>query len=197
MIYSKRLITLLRGGASLFDKINSDDLIIAFYPCIYFCEKSQVAVFLSYINYRALNTEEKIKKILDRVKIREDFYSRLIKFCAICLRKNIRMIFENPYTQPHYLKSNFLKNPDVIDNNRMLRGDYYKKPTAYWFWNCEPTNGFSHQEDKEQKRIMDAKAGVKAGVCSEERSLISSDYARNWICDFVIGKDQHLEPTLF
>lgn len=197
MIYSKRLITVLRGGASLFDKINSDDLIIAFYPCIYFCEKSQVAVFLSCINYRALNTEEKIKKILDRVKIREDFYSRLIKFCAICLRKNIRMIFENPYTQPHYLKSNFLKNPDVIDNNRMLRGDYYKKPTAYWFWNCEPTSGFSHQEDKEQKRIMDAKAGVKAGVCSEERSLISSDYARNWICDFVIGKDQHLEPTLF
>jgi hypothetical protein len=22
-------------------------------------------------------------------------------------------------------------------------------------------------------------------------------YARNWICDFVIGKDQHLEPVLF
>lgn len=193
----KEIDNAFEGGASLFDKINSDDLIIAFYPCIYFCEKSQVAVFLSCINYRALNTEEKIKKILDRVKIREDFYSRLIKFCAICLRKNIRMIFENPYTQPHYLKSNFLKNPDVIDNNRMLRGDYYKKPTAYWFWNCEPTNGFSHQEDKEQKRIMDAKAGVRAGLCSEERSLISSDYARNWICDFVIGKDQHLEPTLF
>ena len=29
-----------------------------------------------------------------------------------------------------------------------------------------------------------------AGVCSEERSMISPDYARNFICDFIIGKEQ-------
>ena len=34
------------------------------------------------------------------------------------------------------------------------------------------------------------KASSKAGLCSEERSLISPDYARNWICDFVLGKYQ-------
>lgn len=193
----KEIDNAFEGGASLFDKINSDDLIIAFYPCIYFCAMSQMAFYLTYTNYRKLSTEEKIEKILARSEKRKEYFDRLVKFVAVCLKKNIRMIFENPWAEQTYLKANFLKAPDVVDMDRMKRGDYYKKPTAYWFWNCEPTNGFSHQEDKEQKRIMDAKAGVKAGVCSEERSLISSDYARNWICDFVIGKDQHLESTLF
>ena len=26
--------------------------------------------------------------------------------------------------------------------------------------------------------------------CSEERSMISPDYARNFICDFILGKEQ-------
>lgn len=30
----------------------------------------------------------------------------------------------------------------------------------------------------------------RAGVCSEERSMISPDYARNFICDFILGKEQ-------
>ena len=43
-----------------------------------------------------------------------------------------------------------------------------------------------------------AKGSSVAGVCSEERSMISPDYARNFICDFIIGKEQeHTERTLF
>jgi hypothetical protein len=37
---------------------------------------------------------------------------------------------------------------------------------------------------------MSLRPGKKAGVCSEERSMISPDYARNFICDFIIGKEQ-------
>lgn len=37
---------------------------------------------------------------------------------------------------------------------------------------------------------MKAKKSPQAGVCSMERSLISPDYARNFICDFIIGKTQ-------
>lgn len=28
------------------------------------------------------------------------------------------------------------------------------------------------------------------GVCDQERSMISPDYARNFICDFILGKEQ-------
>ena len=40
-------------------------------------------------------------------------------------------------------------------------------------------------------------SGIKAGICSEERSLISFDYARNWICDFIIGKTQNIGQLYF
>ena len=145
---------------------------------------------MSYVNYRALDDLVKIEKILERTEKRKEFFERLIKFCAVCIDYKIRMIFENPWSEQTYLKANFLKTPDVVDANRMERGDYYKKPTAYWFWNCKPTKGFSYQNDKVQKIINDCKKAPKAGLCSEERSLISSDYARNFICDFIIGKYQ-------
>ena len=30
----------------------------------------------------------------------------------------------------------------------------------------------------------------QSGLCSEESSMISPDYARNFICDFILGKEQ-------
>ena len=93
----------------------------------------------------------------------------------------------------------FLKPPTIVDNNRMTRGDYMIKPTGYWFWNCEPTYGFfTEQNDKFRLEPMKMKKGKKAGICSEERSLISPDYARNFICDFILGRPQpEICPTLF
>ena len=150
------------------------------------------------INYRSLSDLEKIEKILKRSKNRTDFYERLIKFVAVCLAKKIRMVFENPYSTMSFLINNFLDKPKIIDKNRMERGDFFVKPTAYWFWNCEPTYGCTIQNDKKQKIIRKTKFAPQEGICSEERSLISSDYARNWICDFIIGKSQpDVCPTLF
>lgn len=187
-----------RGGQSIFDEIKSDDLIVAFYPCIYFCAMSQMMFYLSNVNYRCLSVNEKIKKILERSDNRKEYFDRLVKFVGVCLDKNIRMVFENPWSEQTFLKGNFLKAPDVVDMNRMERGDYFKKPTAYWFWNCEPTNGFSYQKDKEQKIMRKCKMASRAGLCSEERSMIHSDYARNWICDFVLGKQQdYFDSPLF
>ena len=100
------------------------------------------------------------------------------------------MIFENPWSEQTYLKSNFLKVPDIVDMNRMKRGDYFVKPTAYWFWNITPTSGESIQNDKEKKIIMNTKGAAHAGLCSEDRSMIAPDYARNFICDFILGKRQ-------
>ena len=45
-------------------------------------------------------------------------------------------------------------------------------------------------EPKEKKVVANCRPAPKAGLCSEERSLISPDYARNFICDFVLGKEQ-------
>lgn len=43
---------------------------------------------------------------------------------------------------------------------------------------------------KKQKIIQNCERSKGNGLCSKERSMISPDYARNFICDFIIGKTQ-------
>ena len=107
------------------------------------------------------------------------------------------MIVENPYSPMHYLVNNFPVNPAIIDKNRMERGDYFEKPTQYFFINCKPTYGFTEQNDKVKQVVNSKQHGLRAGICSEERSMISPDYARNFICDFIIGKTQNIGQLQF
>lgn len=181
------------GKPSLFDSIRGGqdgDLIIAFFPCIYFSCLSQMGIYWGCTNYRKLSYKERTDEILKRVANREYFFGLAAKMLCVAQERGIRLIMENPWSQQTYLKANFILPPTMIDNNRRLRGDYFTKPTAYWFINCEPTYGFTEQCDKKSIRILDCRSGKEAGICSEERSMISPDYARNFICDFILGKEQ-------
>ena len=184
------------GKSSIFNTITSEDLIIAFYPCTYFCQMSQYAQSLNYRNYRQMSESEALEKIIERQNKRNEFLVRLTKFVKVCVDKKIRMIFENPITDS-FITKYFLKEPTIKDYNRMIRGDYFVKPTGYWFWNCYPTYGISYQNDKQKKLIN--KIGQNKtieGLCNEQRSLISPDYARNFICDFILGKEQKFSEKL-
>lgn len=181
------------GKGSIFDNITKDDLIMAFFPCIYFCALSQMAFSFGYVNYRKLSIKERTDKILERSANREYFFRLAVKMVSVVEQRGIRMIMENPWAEQTFLKANFIAPPTIVDGNRMKRGDYFMKPTAYWFFGCTPTYGRSYQYDKtdQKKTIMASKQGKQAGMCSEERSIISPDYARNFICDFIIGKVQN------
>jgi len=142
------------GKTSIFESISKDDLIISFFPCIYF-ETMQMPYYqLTAKNNSHKPMTERITDAINRLEQRTIFHTLLYKLVYVCLKKDIRLIIENPYTQPNYLigTQNF-PNPSVIDKNRMLRGDFFKKPTAYWFFNCVPTYGESYQNDKEQKKL--------------------------------------------
>lgn len=183
---------------SLFDSITADDLIIAFFPCIYFSAVSQMNFSFTCQNYKKMTWRQKTDEILKRSANREKFFRIAVKMFSVCHQRNLRLIMENPWSEQTFLKANFVAPPTMVDKNRMLRGDYYVKPTAYWFINAEPTNGFTRQNDKEKKIILNTKGASGAGMCSEERSMISPDYARNFICDFILGKSQpDICPTLF
>lgn len=180
------------GQASIFDNITEDDLIIAFFPCIYFCALSQIAFSFTYRNYSKLTVIEKTNKIIERSHNREIFFRLCIKMIGVSLDRGLRLILENPWSEQTFLKANFVAPPTFVDKDRTLRGDYYVKPTAYWFFNCKPTYGNSIQRNKNRKAIVSCKKGKQAGICSEERSLISPDYARNFISDFILGKEQNI-----
>ena len=178
------------GGASLFDNISKDDLIMAFFPCIYFCENNQLYFTGKHQNLSAKSAKEKADIIIERSRNREYLYELCLKMFAECDTRGLRLIVENPYAMQHFLVNNFPYKAAIIDNNRTLRGDYFNKPTQFFFVNCIPTHGLTIQTAREHKRIKNSKSGIKAGICSEDRSMISPDYARNFICDFVIGKEQ-------
>lgn len=164
------------GCASVFDNITKDDLIMAFFPCIYFTGSVNPCYYtLENLNYKNLTDRQKFEKILERSMLRQKFYELIIKLVCVCVCGGLRIIIENPYSVNglSYLQNNFIKAPDIIDRNRSLRGDYFVKPTAYWFINCEPTNGQTMTKNKNIKNVLEAKSSNKAGICSEERSMIS------------------------
>lgn len=187
------------GKPSIFDNITKDDLIVAFFPCIYFETMQQLDFALCRNDTQHKSIHKRIEYALDRLQKRTKFHSLLYKLAWNVDKRGLRLIIENPATVPNYLITgqNF-PTPTIIDKNRMLRGDFFKKPTAYWYFNCEPTYGESYQLDKEQKIINKCSRSKGDGLCSEERSMISKDYARNFICDFILGKEQkHSQPQLF
>ena len=186
------------GKPSLFDNITPDDLILAFFPCIYFDCLSQMNFGWYNHNYVNLSTKEKTEAILTRSANREKFFRLAVMMFSVAEMKGLRLIMENPWSMQTFLKANFILPPALVDNDRSQRGDYYKKPTAYWFFNCEPTNGMSLEQKHKPKRIVDQPHERGGGICSEVRSMISPDYARNFICDFILGKEQkHSLLSLF
>lgn len=131
---------------------------------------------------------------------RHRFFTLLLKLVALCDMKQLRLIIENPYNTSRmtFLQNNF-PDPTIIDNNRAMRGDYYKKPTAYWFFGCTNTIGYSYQINKTPKIVYKEKGKNQVvGQCDEQRSMISPDYARNFICDFILGKAiKYTQLTMF
>lgn len=180
------------GQNTVFQLITKDDLIMAFFPCIYFCEISMLSFSYDMVNYKGMGKNEIIEKIIEREKNRDYFYTMLLKMVGVCERNNLRIIIENPYSPIHFLINNFPKKASYIDKDRTRRGDFYKKPTQYFFFNCEHTIGFTEQQTPKDKikTIRKSKSSGEGGLCSEGRSMISTDYARNFICDQILGKEQ-------
>lgn len=147
---------------SIFDTFKSDDLLMAFFPCIYFETIQQLFFSLNKNDFRNKPMTYKINYALDRLEKRTLFHKMLYKLSYIMYDRNLRLIIENPTTTPNYLITgqNFMP-PTFIDTNRRMRGDYFVKPTAYWFINCERTNGQSYTKPKFKKEIQKVKGRKK------------------------------------
>lgn len=178
------------GKPSLFDSIVPDDIILAFFPCTYFCGHNEMYFCGTHYNFRQLTKAERLDKIIERAQLRDRYYITLLKLCRIVEFRQLKMIVENPYNAHHFWRFNFPYKPSVIDMNRRTSGDYFKKPTQYLFINCTPAGKRSSQLDKPMD-FVEEHSGI-------ERSLISPDYAHNFICDHILGiASGNTMPTLF
>jgi len=195
----------------VFDDITKDDLIIAFFPCIKFCNIAEYNQRLAQEKWRRDGMD--VHRIYEHLKRQSDdrykFYQLALMMHGVVEFRGLRMVMENPWHETNYTNYFWFRKVSIIDKDRTRRGDFFIKPTGYWFTNCEPTNGFTYQPTPQDKikntnigywskkhntkaKNLQAKASSVHGLCSEERSMISPDYARNFICDFILGKKQDI-----
>ena len=98
------------------------------------------------------------------------------------------MVIENPYTQPHYLTTYWCLKPTIIDKDRTLNGDYYKKPTQYWFVNFEPKYNvvfepLDYVETLSLKKVVKGDSDISRKT---KRSMIHPQYANRFIRQYLI-----------
>ena len=170
-----------KGEPSIFDTFKKDDIVMAFFPCTRF--EDQIGLYFRGQSPGQAKWDD-ARKINYAMTLHEELcrlYSLFSKMVLIALNKGFRLIVENPYSTQHYLTKYFPCAPKVIDKDRSARGDYYKKPTQYFFINFEPKHNFIFEPllDVEQKTIKHTNNTV-------ERSLIHPQYANRFIREFII-----------
>lgn len=170
------------GKPSVFDNVAPGDLVMAFFPCTRFECQSQM--MLAGTQYQA-KTWPDVKKLEYALQTHNELhrlYTLLCKLFSIANLGGWRLIVENPATQPHYLTMYFPIKPALIDNDRTQNGDYYKKPTQFWFVNCKPEQNmfFEPLEPVELGNIERATSGDDMSR-QVRRSMIHPQYARRFI----------------
>lgn len=173
---------------SLFDSMSPEDYILAFFPCTEFEDQKNMLMLgnnysqVKWDDYKKLNYNLYVHSHLSRN------YELITKLVLVCLRKKLRLIIENPKGTCHYLTRNWSLKPKVIDNDRRENGDYYKKPTQYWFIGCEPKNNLVFEfvnQNETRGRIEDVHD-------TKKRSEISDEYAerfiKRYVADYEDGK---------
>lgn len=178
------------GKPSIFDKISSDDLILAFFPCTRF--EAKVPLWFRGENYSQRNwtLEKKLETSITMQNELTELYVLLCKLVIVCKKKNLRMVIENPYTQPHYLTTYWCLKPDLIDKDRTENGDYFKKPTQYWFINCKPfCNLVFEPIDYVEQRVITRIKKQENTTVKTERSMIHPQYANRFIRQYLIESE--------
>lgn len=168
---------------SIFDNINKDDLIVSFFPCTYFSVQNELIWSRKAYNFKTWDEEKIDNYILEREREREKYFQILLKYIEVIKRRGIKMIFENPYSKNYILTRREIKKPSLIIQDRTIYGDYYVKPTAFWFYNIEPTL-FSQYIIKNDNKLDKPINLQRKGI---QRSLMHSDFAKNFINKYVLG----------
>lgn len=187
------------GKPSVFDKIYQDDLILAFFPCVRF-ENQIMLWFRGQSNsQKNWDMEKKMQYDMDLLDEVSDMYKLVNKLFIVCMRKNLKLVMENPYSEEHFLRRYWCYPASVIDKDRREKGDYYKKPTQYWFLNCKPKNNFIFEaisynniECKDPIRTMTKEHYKVTGAKTkkEARSMIHPQYANRFIREYLIDESE-------
>ena len=166
---------------------------MAFFPCVRF--EDQIVMSFQGTSYSMRNWDEQ-KKLEYDIKLHEELhelYTLVSMMAHISYKRGIRMIIENPYSEQHYLHRYWPLKPALIDRDRSKNGDYFKKPTQYWFFNCAPEQNLAFEmlEPVERRRVDDiCKNKIEGKGMKTSRSMIHPQYASRFIRQYIVDEKE-------
>lgn len=188
------------GGVSIFDKFSTDDVVMAFFPCTRF-ENQVMLLFRGQMkSIMPWDMKDKIKYDMNLMDELHRNYLLVCKLFIVCMDKGLKLIMENPYSEEHFLRRYWCFPATIIDKDRRDNGDYYAKPTQYWFVNMEPKMNFlmepikyNHIGEKDAIRRLNASMYAhRFGNVSLKvaRSMIHPDYANRFIRQYILEGEE-------
>lgn len=170
---------IMEGGENEYlSKIKKEDLVLAFFPCTYFEVWSEINMIGKNKGMETWNDLKKIKYSAERERERSKNYQIFCSLVSWAIEKGVPMVIENPYQKCSYLIKYFPVLPKLVISDRTKYGDDFKKPTAFWFINCEPNLFVPELKKKKPKLIAETRYGI-------ERSKISKEFAEIFLEEFV------------
>ena len=189
------------GKASIFDNFKKEDIIMAFFPCVRFENMIMLHFRGQHYSMKNWSYKKKMKycmKLLSELKHNYDLVNKLF---IVCMDKGLKLIMENPYSEEHFLRRYWCYPPSIIDKDRRENGDYFKKPTQYWFLNCEPKNNLAFEpieyvavDIKNPITRMDKKVIESLGAknITQARSMIHPQYANRFIRQYILDSNGNI-----
>lgn len=113
-----------------------------------------------------------------------DYYKLFCRFFYVLYSRGLKAVVENPF-HDSYLKNAFPIKPTLIDMDRRKNGDFYKKPTQYFFINFEPKNNVIFEPMPEIPTFNIKKTCLAGSDKKIMRSKISDIYANRFIRQFI------------
>lgn len=177
------------GKPSIFDNMSKDDIILAFFPCIEFETQKSLWFQGQSHSQEKWDDKKKLEWVMNEHETLHKFYILISKLAYIAIDRGLRLVIENPCQKPHYLTTYWPIRAKVIDMNRRDHGDYYKKPTQYWFIGFEPSNNLVMDEGMELTPLQTIGGNMKIDDTVSKtvnRSLIHPQYARWLIRTYIL-----------
>ena len=186
------------GVPSALDDINADDFVIAFFPCTYFCEMSELRGRLTYYDFAearkapervvslAYPSRESWSRVRRQIESRFAFFRRWCSLLELAYERDWHLVCENPWNPGGWLHRFSPGPPTLIDRDRSAHGDAFKKPTAFYMVNFAPRLPMLPLPHA-RRRVRDTSVQI-------ERSRILPGYADNFVRRVVLG-DSSWRPS--
>ena len=191
----------IRGGyegkPSIFDNISQDDVILAFFPCTRF--EARVPLWFRGEAQQQKNWTiyQKLEYSMNLHEELHEFYLLISKMVYIAKKKGLKMVVENPYMQPHYLTTYWCLRPTIIDMDRTNDGDYYKKPTQFFFINCEPEQNVNFEPiefvNLLKVKHLNRESCIDKDISKQvQRSLMHPQFVERFVKTYILTKTDGL-----